>query len=143
MAAQPIAVQPTGTQGDVVVRSTTQRGRRTAQPGRPLGQRSQADKRQGNARRGEPRRGDPRRGDRWQSYAACKGPLAPIFFPPSHAERREERDEREAQAKAICAVCPVTKDCLEYAIAIREPHGIWGGLTEIERRAELDRRAAV
>jgi len=41
---------------------------------------------------------------------------------------------RERKAKSICAVCPVRIECLEYAVRIREPHGIWGGLNEIERR---------
>ena len=42
---------------------------------------------------------------------------------------------RERQAKAVCATCPVHKECLDFALRIREPHGIWGGLNEIERRA--------
>jgi len=41
---------------------------------------------------------------------------------------------RERKAKSICAACPVRIECLEYAVRIREPHGIWGGLNEIERR---------
>jgi WhiB family transcriptional regulator, redox-sensing transcriptional regulator len=77
--------------------------------------------------------------ERWQSRAACRGPQAVAFFPPNHAERKEERLAREAHAKAICAACDVQRDCLEYALQIREVHGIWGGLTEIERRAVLDR----
>jgi len=42
---------------------------------------------------------------------------------------------RERQVKAVCASCPVRRDCLNFALRIREPHGIWGGLNEIERRA--------
>ena len=38
------------------------------------------------------------------------------------------------KAKAICGVCPVRQPCSEHAIQIREPFGIWGGLTEVERR---------
>ena len=70
----------------------------------------------------------------WQIKAMCRGPQAAVFFPPASFERKEEKDEREARAKAICATCPVRKPCLEYALRIREPHGIWGGLTESERR---------
>ena len=70
----------------------------------------------------------------WQQRAACKGPQAVIFFPPSHFERKEEKEVRERRAKAICATCPVKGPCLEYAIQIREPHGIWGGLNELERK---------
>jgi WhiB family redox-sensing transcriptional regulator len=79
-------------------------------------------------------------GDSWQLKAACRGPQATAFFPPSHAERKDEKAARESRAKSICAECHVQRDCLEYAIRIREPHGIWGGLNEMERKALLDRR---
>lgn len=77
----------------------------------------------------------------WQAKAACRGPHASIFFPPSHFERKEDKEEREAKAKAICVTCPVQKPCLDYALRIREPHGIWGGLNEVERKQVLDRHA--
>jgi WhiB family redox-sensing transcriptional regulator len=75
--------------------------------------------------------------DLWQARAACRGPNTVIFFPPSHFERKEEREAREARAKSICRACPVRRDCLDYAMRIREPHGIWGGLNEAERRQLL------
>lgn len=78
----------------------------------------------------------------WQTKAACRGPQASIFFPPSHFERKDDKLVREAKAKGICSQCPVRPECLEYALRIREPHGIWGGLNEIERRSLLGRRAA-
>ena len=74
----------------------------------------------------------------WQVRAACRGPQAAVFFPPSHFERKDEKLEREGRAKDICAACTVREPCLEYAISIREPHGIWGGLNEVERRSLLD-----
>ena len=77
----------------------------------------------------------------WQARAACRGPQAAVFFPPTHAERKEDKVEREKRAKAICSSCVVQHDCLEYAIRIREPHGIWGGLNENERKQVLQRRA--
>lgn len=70
----------------------------------------------------------------WQLRAACRGPQARTFFPPPAGERRHERAEREQRAKAICAQCAVREACLEYALAIRERHGVWGGLSEAERR---------
>jgi WhiB family redox-sensing transcriptional regulator len=73
----------------------------------------------------------------WQLRAACRGPQATVFFPPSRPERREEKRHRELRAKAICATCPVRYDCLDYALGIREQHGIWGGLSEVERRDML------
>lgn len=71
----------------------------------------------------------------WQNKASCRGHSAAIFFAPTHFERKEARAARERQAKAVCASCPVRKECLNYALRIREPHGIWGGLNETERRA--------
>ncbi len=70
----------------------------------------------------------------WQPVALCSGNHSHLFFPPSTSERKDERERREARAKSICQICPVRKPCLEYATEIREPYGIWGGLTEAERR---------
>ena len=77
----------------------------------------------------------------WQYRAACKGPQSHLFFAPNHLERKEERLARESAAKAICRSCPVLEECREYALLVREPHGIWGGLNEYERRQLLARRA--
>jgi WhiB family redox-sensing transcriptional regulator len=76
--------------------------------------------------------------DAWQLRASCRGPESVLFFPPTTSERRDERELRERRAKAICATCPVRSECREYALEIREPHGIWGGLNEVERRALLE-----
>jgi WhiB family redox-sensing transcriptional regulator len=73
--------------------------------------------------------------DVWQAKAACRGPQAAMFFPPSHFERKDDKEARETQAKGICATCSVRRSCLDYALRIREPHGIWGGLNEAERRS--------
>lgn len=75
----------------------------------------------------------------WHLKAACRGPESTLFFPPALPERREEREVREARAKQICAECAVQRDCLDFALRVREPHGIWGGLTEAERRRLLPR----
>ena len=77
----------------------------------------------------------------WQLKAACRGPHAAVFFPPSQFERKDERVDREQRAKLICGQCPVRQPCLEYALRIREPHGIWGGLNEVERRQLLEHMA--
>ena len=62
--------------------------------------------------------------------AACKG-LTTLFFPPS-AERPQARERREALARSVCASCPVTTVCRDFA---REHHeyGLWGGESEDER----------
>lgn len=72
--------------------------------------------------------------DDWQVDALCRGSHAYLFFPPSSFERKDERERREQRAVAICEVCPVQPECREYALAIQEPFGIWGGLTESDRR---------
>ena len=77
----------------------------------------------------------------WQLHAACRGPASTLFFPPTASERKEEREARETKAKSICSECSVRRACLDYALAIREPHGIWGGLNEHERRELLAARA--
>jgi len=71
----------------------------------------------------------------WQEKAACRGPHATVFFPPDSFERKEQKEYREMRAKAICAQCNVKEPCLEMAIRIREQHGIWGGLNELERKS--------
>jgi WhiB family transcriptional regulator, redox-sensing transcriptional regulator len=76
----------------------------------------------------------------WQERAACRGDDSGYFFAPSYFERRAEKDAREAVAKAICARCPVQGPCLDYALRVREDHGVWGGLNEMERRALLRAR---
>ena len=78
--------------------------------------------------------------DLWQAKAACRGPQAAVVFPPTTFERKDEKEGRETRAKAICATCSVRQPCLEYALRIREPHGIWGGLNEVERKQVLARR---
>lgn len=75
--------------------------------------------------------------DEWQIHALCRGNHAHLFFPPSHFERKEDRERREVRAVAICNVCPVKQDCREYSLKVGEVYGIWGGMTELERRDEF------
>ncbi|MFM7062143.1 MAG: WhiB family transcriptional regulator [Actinomycetes bacterium] len=72
--------------------------------------------------------------DAWQDAGACRGPQASLFFPPPHFERKVHRLARERQAKQICSACLVREECLDYALAVGEPHGVWGGMNENERR---------
>ena len=64
---------------------------------------------------------------RWRELAACRGTDLEVFFPG--------RGESAGPARQVCAACPVRQPCLDYAITNRIVHGIWGGLTERERRA--------
>lgn len=68
---------------------------------------------------------------RWWELAACKRADPELFFPVSGTgpARRQA-----AQAKAVCAACDVRQLCLDYALTTMQAHGVWGGLTEDERR---------
>lgn len=78
----------------------------------------------------------------WRVAALCRGEDAIHFFAPNHMERKEEKDVREFKARSICGRCPVQELCLDYALTVGEPHGIWGGLNELQRRRLLQRRSA-
>lgn len=62
----------------------------------------------------------------WQSDAKCLGVNPDLFFP--------ERGASTKEAKSVCRECAVRDNCLEYAIRNNEKFGIWGGLSERERR---------
>lgn len=62
----------------------------------------------------------------WRDKAACRGADSDVFFP--------ERGESADPARQVCARCPVRQPCLVYALDEKIAHGIWGGLTERERR---------
>ena len=69
--------------------------------------------------------------------AACAGVDPALFFPDDDGNWT---DGAMAQAKAVCSGCTVREACLEYALAAREKHGVWGGHTERERRRILRQR---
>lgn len=68
----------------------------------------------------------------WQNRAACSGEDPDLFF-PMRASHKEDA-ERLAAAKSICAICPVREECLEYALAMNMQFGIWGGVSEKQRK---------
>ena len=63
----------------------------------------------------------------WQQYAACVNCAGEVDFFPA-------RGESVRDAKAVCAVCPVKRECLDFALRLKVAHGVWGGLSERERR---------
>jgi WhiB family redox-sensing transcriptional regulator len=75
----------------------------------------------------------------WQLLGSCRGADPNIFFHPE-GERGPAREAREKAAKQICGTCPVRVTCAEHALAVREPYGVWGGLSEDEREAIISRR---
>lgn len=64
----------------------------------------------------------------WKADAACKGHDPNLFFP--------HRGEDTTFARSICGGCPVQEECAEHAIDHGERVGIWGGLSERERRRQ-------
>jgi WhiB family redox-sensing transcriptional regulator len=84
----------------------------------------------------------------WIERAACQGADPALFFGPDllsadgRRERLAERRSRETRAKVFCADCPVRVQCAEHALSLPEPHGVWGGMGEIERLALLHRTVA-
>ena len=73
-------------------------------------------------------------GQNWRNAGLCKGSDPLVFYPPS------EDDSLADEAKTICGMCAVRQTCLEFALTTREKHGVWGGLTERERRRVLRQR---
>jgi len=76
----------------------------------------------------------------WRAEAACQGSTAAAFYPPNTTETRDQRLRRESAARELCGRCTVREACLEYALYVQEPYGIWGGMNELERRRLLRRR---
>ncbi len=67
----------------------------------------------------------------WRDLAACAGKDPSLSFP---AGETGEAATQIIKARAICGTCQVKEDCLAYAIETNQSSGIWGGLTEDERR---------
>ncbi len=77
----------------------------------------------------------------FMAEAGCGEPgLDPdIFFPDPQEDTREAIQSKTLQAKTICwTMCPVRETCLQYALAMRFDHGIFGGLTPAERKKRYD-----
>lgn len=69
----------------------------------------------------------------WMLEARCLDADPEAFFPEKGGSTRE--------AKRICGICPVQQECLEYALERDQRFGIWGGMSERERR-RFKRRSA-
>ena len=70
----------------------------------------------------------------WMGQGNCRNYPPATFFPSDGVG--------VDRARAICKGCPVTTECLEYALEERIEHGVWGGCSERERRRILKRRRA-
>jgi WhiB family redox-sensing transcriptional regulator len=69
---------------------------------------------------------DPSPPDMWQDQAACHGIDPDVFFPTS--------EEEAGPALAFCGACEIRQTCLAWALKNGERYGVWGGLTEQQRR---------
>lgn len=68
----------------------------------------------------------------WMEEGKCREVAPAIFFPSDGLGVQK--------AQRICATCPVSSECLEYALVNRIDHGVWGGCSERERRRIIRRR---
>jgi WhiB family redox-sensing transcriptional regulator len=76
---------------------------------------------------------DPAPPDHWQDRAACFGIEPDLFFPVS--------EDVAGPALAFCCSCRIREECLAWALKNGERYGVWGGLTEQQRR-RMQRRVA-
>ena len=68
----------------------------------------------------------------WMAHGNCNNHPPSVFFPSDGVGVEI--------AKEICSSCPVKEPCLEYALAARVDHGVWGGASERQRRRILKAR---
>ncbi|WP_086710268.1 WhiB family transcriptional regulator [Streptomyces antimycoticus] len=73
----------------------------------------------------------------WLRYAACREVDPELFFPVGNTP---DAIVQSNEAMAVCHRCPVTELCAEWALERRIEHGVWGGLTEAQRRTILRKR---
>ena len=78
----------------------------------------------------------------WQLRGLCRGKDSSLFFHPE-GERGAARSSRETAAKEICLNCPVQITCADHALKVREPYGVWGGMTEEEREEHHARQKSL
>jgi WhiB family transcriptional regulator, redox-sensing transcriptional regulator len=77
----------------------------------------------------------------WRHRGACGDAQDPDLFFPADDSRPTHRKTNEA--KAVCRRCPVQEQCGQWALESGQEHGVWGGLSERDRRKLLGRRRAV
>lgn len=77
--------------------------------------------------------------DAWRNQAACIEEEPDLFFPVGQGPVAKQQI---AEAKAVCRACPVKDACLRWALEARQDAGVWGGLSEKERRRFHRRRSS-
>jgi WhiB family redox-sensing transcriptional regulator len=76
----------------------------------------------------------------WRNRAACLGENPELFFPDGNTGPALLQTE---EAKAVCHRCEVAATCLKWAIESGQDYGVWGGMSEYERRALKSRNAPI
>lgn len=83
---------------------------------------------------------DPRPDDwAWQQQGLCREVTSDIFFYEEKV-RGDEKRSHISQAKTVCNACPVKQECLDFSIKTNQSHGMWGGLTQEERKELVNGR---
>lgn len=77
--------------------------------------------------------------DSWRDTALCRDTDPELFFPVGTTGLAVVA---QSNAKQVCRACEVQRECLDYALATNQDSGIWGGLTEEERRVIRRQRVA-
>lgn len=75
----------------------------------------------------------------WREHALCRDTNPELFFPVGTTGLALVQIDR---ARQVCGECTVRSECLDYALETNQDSGIWGGLSEEERRVIRRRRAA-
>lgn len=75
----------------------------------------------------------------WMPYGLCRQVDADLFFPEGRGTSITTQTDH---AKTVCNRCPVKSRCLDWAVETGQSSGVWGGLSEDERRPLLRERAA-
>jgi WhiB family redox-sensing transcriptional regulator len=78
--------------------------------------------------------------DTWRDVALCRDTDPELFFPVGTTGNALVAID---SAKRVCEQCKVTRECLEFALDTNQDSGVWGGLSEEERRSIRRQRAAI
>lgn len=76
--------------------------------------------------------------DSWRDHGPCLQEDPDLFFPVGTGP---DAKKQTREAKAVCGTCPVTAQCLQWALDTQQDTGVWGGLSEKERRRFHHRRS--
>jgi len=76
----------------------------------------------------------------WRDRAACLGSEYELFFPVGISRKALHQTE---DAKTVCYTCPVIEACGQWALDVHEDHGVWGGMSEDERRPLTGRKIRI